>query len=97
MKNINKAIAFAKKETVLIVAMLLAVISAFFVTPDKAYASYIDFRTLGLLFSLMTVTEGCKGLGIFERKIYHKQSQYRISAFHSACGALLLFKYVHNK
>lgn len=43
------------------------VISAFFVTPDKAYASYIDFRTLGLLFSLMTVTEGCKGLGIFER------------------------------
>ena len=91
MKNINKAIAFAKKETVLIVAMLLAVISAFFVTPDKAYASYIDFRTLGLLFSLMTVTEGCKGLGIF------KQSQYRISAFHSACGALLLFKYVHNK
>ncbi len=67
MKNINKAITFAKKETVLIVAMLLAVISAFFVTPDKAYASYIDFRTLGLLFSLMTVTEGCKGLGIFER------------------------------
>ena len=67
MKNINKAITFAKKETVLIVAMLLAVISAFFITPDKAYASYIDFRTLGLLFSLMTVTEGCKGLGIFER------------------------------
>lgn len=67
MKNINKAITFAKKETVLIVAMLLAVISAFFVTPDKAYANYIDFRTLGLLFSLMTVTEGCKGLGIFER------------------------------
>ena len=67
MKNINKAITFAKKETVLIVAMLLSVISAFFVTPDKAYASYIDFRTLGLLFSLMTVTEGCKGLGIFER------------------------------
>lgn len=29
MKNINKAITFAKKETVLIVAMLLAVISAF--------------------------------------------------------------------
>ena len=46
MKNINKAITFAKKETVLIVAMLLAVISAFLVTPDKAYASYIDFRTL---------------------------------------------------
>ena len=51
MKNINKAIAFAKKETVLIVAMLLAVISAFFVTPDKAYASlstseHLDFCSL---------------------------------------------------
>ena len=67
MNAIKNAFNFAKKETVLIVAMLLAVISAFFVTPDKAYASYIDFRTLGLLFSLMTVTEGCKDLGIFER------------------------------
>lgn len=67
MKTINKAVAFAKRETVLTAAMLLAVISTFFVTPDKEYASYIDFRTLGLLFSLMTVTEGCKKLGIFER------------------------------
>ena len=79
MKNINKAIAFAKKETVLIAAMLLAVISAFFVTPDKAYASYIDFRTLGLLFSLMTVTEGCKGLGIFERS-----AKFLINKVHTA-------------
>ena len=46
MNAIKKAFNFAKKETVLIVAMLLAVISAFFATPDKAYASYIDFRTL---------------------------------------------------
>ena len=67
MHLIKKAADFAKRETVLTAAVLLAVISAFFVTPDSGYADYIDFRTLGLLFSLMTVTEGCKELGLFDR------------------------------
>lgn len=79
MKYITKAVAFVKKETVLTAAMLLAVISAFFVTPDKEYASYIDFRTLGLLFSLMTVTEGCKSLGLFERS-----AKFLINKVHTA-------------
>ena len=49
---------FIKQETVLSVAIVLAVISAFFVRPDKQYISYIDFRTLAILFSLMTVMAG---------------------------------------
>ena len=44
---------FIKKETVLSIAILLAVISAFLVLPDRQYLDYIDFRTLGILFSLM--------------------------------------------
>lgn len=67
MNAIKKAFNFAKNEIVLTISLVLAVISAFFVTPNKTYADYIDFRTLGLLFSLMTVTEGCKKLGLFER------------------------------
>lgn len=39
----EKIIAFVKKETVLVVAAILAVISAFFVHPDQAYIDYIDF------------------------------------------------------
>lgn len=64
---LKKAADFAQRETVLLAAMGLAAVSAVFVPPSRAYAEYIDFRTLGLLFSLMAVTEGCRRMGIFER------------------------------
>lgn len=38
-----------KKEPVLSIAVILAVISMFVVHPDDTYASYIDFRTLAIL------------------------------------------------
>ena len=47
-----------KKETVLTIATLLAVVSAFFVKPDRQYIGYIDFRTLGILFGLMVIMQG---------------------------------------
>lgn len=61
----NRIIDFIKKETVLSAALFLAVISMFFVFPDKEYVSYIDYRTLCILFSLMAVMEGLKSIGIF--------------------------------
>ena len=39
-----------KKEPVLSIAVILAVISMFVVHPDDTYVSYIDFRTLAILF-----------------------------------------------
>ncbi len=57
---------FIKNEIVLILSFLLAVISAFFVVPNKEYFDYIDFRTLGLLFCLMTVMAGLNALGLFK-------------------------------
>ena len=62
----TKIKAFIKNEVVLIISFILAVISAFFVTPNTGYLDYIDFRTLGLLFCLMTVMAGLNGLGIFK-------------------------------
>ena len=46
----KKILYFIKKETVLSIAVVLAVISVFFVVPDREYISYIDFRTLAILF-----------------------------------------------
>lgn len=57
---------FFKKETVLSIAVLLAVISVFLVLPDRQYLDYIDFRTLGILFSLMAVVAGLRELGLFD-------------------------------
>ncbi len=56
---------FIKREAVLCIAVLLALVSMFFVPPDAEYAGYIDLRTLGILFCLMTVVAGLKGLGVF--------------------------------
>ncbi|MGN0455315.1 MAG: SLC13 family permease [Acutalibacteraceae bacterium] len=57
---------FIKQEAILIVACMLAVISIFFVAPDEKYFEYIDFRTLGILFSLMALMAGFQSLGVFE-------------------------------
>lgn len=56
---------FAKREIVMLVSLVLAVISLFFVTPDPEYAGYVDYRTLGILLSLMLVVAGLRGLGVF--------------------------------
>lgn len=47
-----------RQEAVLSIAVLLALLSACFVLPDASYFGYIDFRTLTILFSLMTVMAG---------------------------------------
>ena len=47
---LQKLYVFFRKETVLSIAVILALLSMFWVRPDKAYFTYIDFRTLGLLF-----------------------------------------------
>lgn len=61
----SKLIEFIKKETVLTVAILLAVVSALMIPPDGKYVGYIDFRTLSILFCLMTVMAGLQKLGVF--------------------------------
>lgn len=61
----KRVVSFIKKETVLLAAWVLALISAFFVTPSAAYLDYIDFRSLGILWSLMVIMQGLKQNGVF--------------------------------
>ena len=61
----RKLSEFLKRETVLTVAILLAIVSAVMIPPDREYAGYIDFRTLSILFCLMTVMAGLQKLGVF--------------------------------
>ena len=67
MKNfLGAAARFVKREAVLCIAVLLAVISMFFVPPNVGYADYIDWDTLALLFSLMAVMKGFQRAGLFD-------------------------------
>lgn len=61
----RKLLNWCKKEVVLSIAILLAVISAFLIHPDKEYITYIDFRTLAILFCLMAVMDGLQKIGLF--------------------------------
>ena len=62
----KKLIQFWKNETVLCIALFLAVVSSVLVLPDREYLGYIDFRTLAILFSLMSVMAGLQKIGLFQ-------------------------------
>ncbi len=62
----EKIIKFCKKEVVLVVATVLAIISACIVPPSTDYFDYIDWRVLGILLSLMIVMAGLQNNGLFD-------------------------------
>ena len=64
-RGMGRVLAFCRREVVLTVAALLAVVSACLVPPDAGYLDYIDWRTLSLLFCLMAVMAGLQRLGVF--------------------------------
>lgn len=64
MKRIWGAI---KKDTVLMIAWILAIFSCFFVKPSLSYLGYIDYTTLVLLFCLMVIVNGLQNIKLFEQ------------------------------
>lgn len=68
MKTIGeKIVNFLKRETVLAVSVILAAISAFWVKPGPEYFTYIDWRVLTILLSLMIVMAGLQKNGLFDQ------------------------------
>ena len=57
--------SFVHREPVLFIAAIAALITCFSVPPDAVYLSYMDFRTLSLLYCLMTVVNGLRQAGLF--------------------------------
>ena len=62
----SKLISFLKGETVLCISWVLALLSLIFAPENADFLSYIDFKTLALLFCLMAVMAGFSSAGIFE-------------------------------
>ena len=57
--------AFVAKNTVLVIASTLAIISCFFVKPDAEYLGYFDVKTLICLFSTLAVICALKNVRFF--------------------------------
>ena len=82
--EMKKILNWCKQEAVLVIAIVLASVSMFFVLPDKEYVGYIDFRTLALLFCLMTVMVGFQKIGLFQyvaQKMLKRVKHIRSLAF----------------
>lgn len=74
---------YLKKEKVMSIAFVLAIVSAFLVHPDRAYAEYVDFRVLALLFGLMLLVKGFQEIGLFDlliQKVFGKVKDSRTLA-----------------
>lgn len=62
----KKGWLWLKGEMVLLIALAAALVSMIFVFPDAAYAGYVDWDVLMLLFSLMAVVAGLKRCGLMD-------------------------------
>lgn len=56
---------FAKKNAVVIIAFLAAVLTSFIVPPDKEYLNYFDYKTLTCLFCVLAVVCALKNIRFF--------------------------------
>ena len=56
---------FISKNAVMLIALLAATVTAFFVPPDKTYLSYFDFKTLTCLFCVLAVVCALKNIRFF--------------------------------
>ncbi|MBQ2581179.1 MAG: citrate transporter, partial [Ruminococcus sp.] len=84
MTKIKNAIFnFIKKEIVLSVAIIITVVTCFFVPIDKEYIKYFDCNTLVCLFCMLVVVAGLKSTNAFELI-----SRKMIGRFHTRRGVI---------
>ena len=63
----KRIVAYLQGEKVLLIALAAALVSMCIVLPDAAYAGYVDWDVLMLLFALMAVVAGLKRCGLMDR------------------------------
>ena len=81
-KNSFSLVGFIKKNAVMCIALLAAVITCFFVPPDKEYFGYFDYKTLTCLFCVLAVVCALKNISFFyilARKVVQLFKTARIS------------------
>ncbi len=75
-------LAWLRKNVVLTIALLAAVVTACFIPPDAQYASYFDWKTLTCLFCVLAVVCALKNIKFFTilaRKIVDCTGNLRVA------------------
>ncbi|MBR4873640.1 MAG: citrate transporter [Clostridia bacterium] len=61
----SRAVSFAKKNAVMLIALCAAIITCIFVPVDKQYLGYFDYKTLTCLFCVLAVVCALKNIRFF--------------------------------
>lgn len=63
--QISYITAFVKKNAVMCIALVAAVITSFIIPPDNEYVGYFDYKTLTCLFCVLAVVCALKNINFF--------------------------------
>ena len=61
----KKALPFIKKNAVMLVAAVAAIVTSIIIPPDSEYIGYFDFKTLSCLFSVLAVVMALRNIRFF--------------------------------
>ena len=86
---LSKIAGFVKKNTVMLVAMVAAIVTCFFVPPDEAYWGYFDWKTLTCLFCVLAVVCALKNI-----RFFYMLAQQIVQVFKTARMAVLALVYI---
>ena len=85
---VARAIAFVKKNAVMLIALCAAIVTSFIIPPDESYLGYFDYKTLTCLFCVLAVVCALKNIRFFymlARKVVHLFKNAR------ACAVALVY------
>ena len=80
--NMDRLIALAKENVVLLIAILAALITSFIIPPDLEYLNYFDLKTLTCLFCVLAVVCALRNIRFFytlAREIVYRFKTTRIA------------------
>ena len=80
---------FIKKNVVMVIAMLAAIVTCFFVPPDRAYLGYFDVKTLTCLFCVLAVVCALKNV-----KFFYILAKKIVQLFKNARASILGLVYI---
>jgi Na+/H+ antiporter NhaD/arsenite permease-like protein len=80
---------FVRKNVVMVVALIAAVITCFFVPPDGQYLGYFDFKTLTCLFCVLAVVCALKNI-----RFFYMLAQQIVRLFKNARMCVLALVYI---
>ncbi len=87
--TMHSASSFLRKNVVMVVALLAAVVTAFIVPPDAAYLDYFDVKTLTCLFCVLAVVCALKNIQFF-----YILAKKIVQCFRNARMAILVLVYI---